>query len=157
VGPRAARLHVRYLGARGGRTSWPVLAIHAPPGLGRGRRRSDTAAETPAAWSRAEAVDEFPELGAIDLARSNDRFYLMFAPDPRELRRYAFAQAAEAAVMAYPAEAVVWMRLVNQLDRSGDRIARESRPFDPADYMRASYLKEQGDGFEAENAAAAAR
>jgi len=125
--------------------------------LAEGWRRSDAAAETPAAWSRAEAVDEFPELGAIDLARSNDRFYLMFAPDPRELRRYAFAQAAEAAVMAHPAEAVVWMRLVNQLDRSGDRIARESRPFDPADYMRASYLKEQGDGFEAENAAAAAR
>jgi len=123
--------------------------------LAEGWRRSDTAPESPAAWSRAEAVDQFPELGAIDQARSNEQFYLMFAPNPEELRRYAFARAAEAAVMAHPAEAVVWMRLVNQLDRSGDRITREARPLDPADYVRASYLKELSDEVEAAKAAAA--
>lgn len=91
--------------------------------------------------SREDAVEQFPELAEVEAATSNDAFFLLFDPNQRDLRRYAFRHAAEAAALGRPAEAVVWMRLVQMLDRTGERIDREARPFREQDYLRAAYLR----------------
>tara|TARA_R110002167_G_scaffold37267_8_gene116866 strand:+ start:186 stop:740 length:555 start_codon:yes stop_codon:yes gene_type:complete len=118
-----------------------------------GWRRADQSAvtlTTPPPWnrgplSRDEAVEQFPELAEVDEAASNDTFFLLFDPDQKSLRRFAFRHAAESAAFCRPAEAVVWMRLVQMLDRSGDQIDGESRPFRDVDYLRAAYLRRLGD------------
>jgi len=114
-----------------------------------GWRRADQAAvvlESPPPWNRGpltreEAVSQFPELAEVDEAVSNDRFFLLFDPDQKDLRRYAFRHAAESAALGRPAEAVVWMRLVQMLDRTGEQLDREARPFREQDYLRAAYLR----------------
>lgn len=113
-----------------------------------GWRRADRMVpefDEPPAWNtgsltRDEAIEIFPELAEVEQAVSHDRFYLLIDPDQKHLRRFAFRQAAEAAALSRPAEAVVWMRLVQSLERTGDRIEREGRPFREQDYLRASFL-----------------
>jgi hypothetical protein len=113
-----------------------------------GWRRTDRTAividDTPP-WNRGcltreDAIERFPELADVEQALTNDRFDLLFDPEPAHLRRFAFRQAAEAAALSRPAEAVVWMRLVQSLERTGDRIQIERRPFREQDYLRASFL-----------------
>lgn len=91
--------------------------------------------------SREEAIADFPELGEVETATSIERFQLMFDPTQTHLRRSAFCQAAEAAALSRPAEALVWMRLVQSLERTGERIEIEGRPFRQQDYFRAAYHK----------------
>ncbi|HZW16564.1 MAG TPA: hypothetical protein VFF66_09965 [Brevundimonas sp.] len=113
-----------------------------------GWRRADRMApgfDEPPAWNtgpltREDAIEILPELAEVEQALTHDRFILLFDPDQRQLRRFAFRQAAEAAALSRPAEAVVWMRLVQSLERTGDRIESEGRPFRKQDYMRASIL-----------------
>lgn len=114
-----------------------------------GWRRTDrTAIEIgdPPPWnlgclSRDEAIERFPELAEVEQAQSNDVFDLLFDPAPANLRRFAFRQAATAAALSRPAEAVVWMRLVQSLERAGETIEQEARPFREQDYLRAAYLR----------------
>lgn len=90
--------------------------------------------------TREEAIERFPELAEVDRARSDDVFDLLFDPDQAHLRLFAFRQAAEAAALSRPAEAVVWMRLFQSLDRASDTIDRDRRPFRRQDYIRASHI-----------------
>lgn len=129
--------------------SAPCVAVRRPKaGVAPTRRSSPSKARPP--WNRGpltreEAVGQFPELAEVDEAVSNDRFYLLFDPDPKDLRRYAFRHAAECAALGRPAEAVVWMRLVQMLDRTGEQLDREARPFREQDYLRAAYLRRLGE------------
>ena len=82
---------------------------------------------------REEMLERFPELGEVEQAEFNARFSLLIEPDQKALRRFAFRQAAEA---------VVWMRLVQTLEQTGDRIDREAGRFRQEDRMRAAYLRE---------------
>ncbi len=118
-----------------------------------GWRRTDRTTigmeETPP-WSqgcltRDEAVERFPELAEVEHARTDEVFDLLFDPEPAHLRRFAFRQAAEAAALARPAEAVVWMRLFQALERSGETVDRDARPFRRQDYLRASYISRIND------------
>ncbi len=110
------------------RADQPVPELDDPPPWNRG------------SLTREEAIQVFPELAEVEQAICSDRFLLLFDPDQRHLRRFAFRQAAECAALSRPAEAVVWMRLVQSLERTGDRIESESRPFREQDYLRAAYL-----------------
>lgn len=110
------------------RTDRPTVGLDQPPPWNRG------------SLSREEAIEAFPELAEVEQAISNDRFLLLFDPDQKHLRRFAFRRAAEAAALSRPAEAVVWMRLVQSLERTGERIDVEARPFLEQDYFRAAYL-----------------
>ncbi len=94
--------------------------------------------------SREEAIERDPELEEIKNAEGSDRFFLMFDPTPRDLRRFAFRQASESAAVDKPQQAVAWMRLVALIDRCGDRVDEESRPFREIDYLRAAYLRRLG-------------
>ena len=92
--------------------------------------------------SRAEMIERFPELAEVEAAEFSERFNLLIEPDQTSLRRFAFKQAAEAAAMSRPAEALVWMRLAQTLERAGDRIDREAGRFREQDHIRAAYLRE---------------
>lgn len=114
-----------------------------------GWRRADGAVppfDDPPPWnrgalSREDAIEVFPELAEVEQAVTHDRFLLLFDPDQKYLRRFAFRRAAEAAALSRPAEAVVWMRLVQSLERTGERIDAEARPFREQNYLRASFLR----------------
>ena len=103
-------------------------------------RRSGPA--SPPSLSREEMIERCPELAVVEQAAFDDRFGLLINPDQKKLRRYAFKQAAEAAAAARPAEAVLWMRLVQTLERTGDRIDSEAAPFREQDHIRAAWLRE---------------
>lgn len=113
-----------------------------------GWRRADRMApefDDPPPWNtgaltREDAIEIFPELAEVEQASCHDQFLLLVDPDQRHLRRFAFRKAAESAALSRPAEAVVWMRLVQSLERTGDRIESEGRPFRDQDYLRASFL-----------------
>ncbi|WP_339933132.1 hypothetical protein [uncultured Brevundimonas sp.] len=112
--------------------------------------QSPVVLEPPPPWnrdtlSREEAIERFPELAEVEAAASNDAFFLLFDPDQKDLRRYAFRHAAESAAFGRPAEAVVWMRLVQMLDRTGEQTDRLGRPFREEDYLRAAYLRRLGE------------
>jgi len=92
--------------------------------------------------SREEMIERCPQLEEVEQAAFNDRFHLLIEHDQKKLRRYAFKQAAEAAAQSRPAEALVWMRLVQALERTGDRIDREAGRFREQDHIRAAYLRE---------------
>lgn len=119
----------RAAGAGWRRADRPTVVLDGPPPWNRG------------ALTREDAIEVFPELAEVEQAVMNDRFLLLFDPDQKHLRRFAFRQAAEAAALSRPAEAVVWMRLVQTLERTGDRIDVEARPFREQDYLRASFLR----------------
>lgn len=91
--------------------------------------------------SRKELVEQCPELEEVEQEMFSARFDLLIEPDQKNLRRFAFQQAAEAAAMSRPAEAVVWMRLVQALENTGDRIDREAGRLREQDYIRAAYLR----------------
>ena len=92
--------------------------------------------------SREKLIDQCPGLEEVEQVTFAARFNLLIDPDQKALRRFAFKQAAEAAAMSRPAEAVLWMRLVQTLERTGDRIEREAGRFQEQDFMRAAWLQE---------------
>lgn len=94
-----------------------------------------------ASWSRQKGLEHFPELEGVEQESLAARFELLVDPDQQNFRRFAFRQAAEAAAMSRPAEAVTWMRLVQTLERTGDRIDREAGRFREQDYIRAACLQ----------------
>jgi hypothetical protein len=114
-----------------------------------GWRREDletVALDSPPPWSfrpheKAEVLDQNPELQEVTAARESEQFFLLFNPEPGNLRQFAFRRAAEAAATDAPQQAVVWMRLAQLVDRCGDRIAREARHFSDLDMLRAAYLR----------------
>lgn len=85
-----------------------------------------------------ELVDS-PHMQPVHTARQTAKIELLMAPDSIALRLFAFRQAAECAAMDLPGQAIQWMRLVQQLDRSGDRVDREDATFPEADHLRATY------------------
>jgi len=115
-----------------------------------GWRRCDrTVRVEPASWRRGfldarTAAVRHPEFAEIEEANSIDAAVLLFAPDQSHLRLFAFRRAAEAAAMGRPSEAVVWMRLVHSLDRSGDRIDEELAPMREIDLLRTALLRRAG-------------
>ncbi len=115
-----------------------------------GWRRCDrTVRVEPCSWRRGfldakTAAARHPEFAEIEEANSIDAAILLFAPDQRHLRLFAFRRAAEAAAMGRPSEAVVWMRLVHSLDRSGDRIDDELAPLSEVDLIRTALLRRAG-------------
>ncbi|ADK99436.1 hypothetical protein [Brevundimonas subvibrioides] len=118
-----------------------------------GWRRADAptpSLATPPAWlrppvSREEALARDPDLAEVDAAEGGDRIGLLFDPDPRHLRLFAFRQASEAAAMDRPVQAVSWMRLAQIVDRCGDRIEADGRPLREVDHLRAAYLRRLGE------------
>ncbi|NJC40382.1 hypothetical protein GGQ87_000640 [Brevundimonas alba] len=110
-----------------------------------GWRRADQPAPEFDAWTaggltREAAIEQFPELADVERAVCDDQVRLLIDPDQKHLRQFAFRRAAEAAALSKPAEAVVWMRLVQSLEQTGDRIDSEGRPFRRQDYLRAAIL-----------------
>jgi hypothetical protein len=107
----------------------------------------DAASLRPPPWwlrpplSRTEVSERRPEFAEIEQAEGADRFFLLFQAEPASLRRFAFRQAAEQAVMDRPQQAVAWMRLVQLVDRCGDRVEREAQAFRDIDHLRAAYLR----------------
>ncbi len=91
--------------------------------------------------SKSEVGELRPEFAEIEEAEGSDRFFLLFNAEPASLRRFAFRQAAEQAVMDRPQQAVAWMRLVQLVDRCGDRVEREAHAFRDIDHLRAAYLR----------------
>jgi len=128
------------------RYGWSERTIRRRAAL-EGWRRADrtaAAADFPlwaAAPDRDEELGDRPELAEAEALRSAENFALLFGPTAVEMRAIAFRRSAEAAAMGHPAEAVVWMRLVQQLDRTGDRLDRERRAFSQTDYVRAAYIE----------------
>ena len=87
----------------------------------------------------------FPEFAEVQEATAVDAALLLFTPDQRYLRQFAFKRAAECAAMDRASEAVVWMRLVQQLDRSGARIENEAIDASEADMLRVALLRRMSD------------
>lgn len=103
----------------------------------------------PPAWlrppmSREEALARDPDLAEVDAAEGADRMGLLFDPDPRHLRLFAFRQASEAAAMDRPVQAVSWMRLAQIVDRCGARIEADEHALREVDHLRAAYLRRLG-------------
>lgn len=119
-----------------------------------GWRRADVEVLSPGdapVWARgltkAQLIDLHPELADIETARANETFQLLFEPSAVELRRFAFRRAAELAATDSPRQALVWMRLVQMLDRPGDRIDRENSVFTPVDHLRSAFLRRMAEDF----------
>ncbi len=74
-------------------------------------------------------------------ARHREQFDLVSAPDAATLRLFAFRRAAEFAAMDHPLKATLWMRLVQQLDRVGDRLDQDDALMPHVDYLRSVFLK----------------
>ncbi len=90
--------------------------------------------------SKDEEMEIDPALEEVDEAESTSRFGLLFNPKPRNLRRFAFRQAAENAAVDRPQQAVAWMRLCQLVDRCGDGLDSDAAAFRDVDYVRAAYL-----------------
>lgn len=119
----------------------PVRTIRRRAAI-EGWRRADQAQDAvPPTWPDREGeIEETPELVEAEAMRTAETFALLFAPTAEEMRGIAFRRSAEAAAMDRPAEAVVWMRLVQQLDRVGDRVDAERRAFTNTDRLRAAFI-----------------
>jgi len=94
-------------------------------------------------FSRQGTIEQVPELADVEQAAFTDRFNLLVNPDQKSLRRFAFEQAAEAAALSRPAESLVWMRLVQSLERTGDRIEWEAPGFRDQDLIRAAAFRHE--------------
>lgn len=111
-----------------------------------GWRRSDTKErQALPEWrhrmkAQYEACKDDTMLDFVREAHRSGQFDLLHAPDATTLRLFAFRQAAECAAMGHPGEAVVWMRLVNQLERSGARLDHDCEAFSEADQLRSAFL-----------------
>ena len=90
--------------------------------------------------TKAEEIERTPALEEVEDAEAISRFGLVFNPEPQDLRRFAFRQAAENAAMDRPQQAVAWMRLVQLTDRCGARLELDGSAFRDIDYLRAAYL-----------------
>jgi transposase-like protein len=97
--------------------------------------------------TRAEAIEKDGALEEVDEAEATARFGLLFDPEPRTLRRFAFRRASESAALDRPQQAVAWMRLAQLVDRCGDRIDQEAHPFRDIDQVRAAYLRRLNEEF----------
>ena len=100
----------------------------------------------PPPWMRGpltkdNEIEIDPALGEIDEAETTSRFGLLFNPDPRSLRRFAFRQAAENAAVDRPQIAVAWMRLVQLTERCQFRLDNDASAFRDVDHVRAAYLQ----------------
>ncbi len=87
----------------------------------------------------AAALDD-PSLELVREAHRSGQLDLLAAPDSTTLRLFAFRQAAECAAMGHPGQAVVWMRLVQQVERCGERLDHECSAFSEADLLRSVLL-----------------
>lgn len=111
-----------------------------------GWRRSDTKVQQALPeWrhrmkAQYEACKNDTMLDFVREAHRSGQFDLLHAPDATTLRLFAFRHAAECAAMGHPGEAVVWMRLVNQLERSGARLDHDCEAFSEADQLRSAFL-----------------
>ena len=92
-----------------------------------------------------EACKNDPMLDFVREAHQSGQLDLLTAPDSTTLRLFAFRQAAECAAMGHPGQAVVWMRLVNQLERSGARLDHDCNAFSEADRLRSALLEGMAD------------
>ncbi|NBW09280.1 MAG: hypothetical protein EBR82_14775 [Caulobacteraceae bacterium] len=120
-----------------------------------GWRRADISVPSPRdapIWGRgltkAQLIELHPELADIEEVRADEVFQLLFEPTAVELRRFAFRRAAELAATDSPRQALLWMRLVQMLDRPGDRIDEEAAAFTPVDHLRAAFLRRIGEDFD---------
>ena len=91
--------------------------------------------------TKVEEIERDPTLDEVDEAETISRFGLMFSPDARQMRLFAFRQASEHAAMNQPQQAVAWMRLVQLAERCGGRLDQDSSDFREIDYLRAAYLE----------------
>lgn len=91
--------------------------------------------------AKGDAGRDDPVLQLVAEAHRDAQFDLLAAPDSTTLRLFAFRRAAECAAMGHPGQAVVWMRLVQQLDRSGERLDHNVQAFPEADMIRAILLQ----------------
>jgi len=106
--------------------------------------------------TKEEEMAQDPALEEVDEAETTSRFGLLFNPDPRTMRRFAFRQAAENAAVDRPQQAVVWMRLAQLATRCADNLESDASAFRGIDYVRASYLHRLGEEFDAGRADALA-
>lgn len=150
AGEPASLLAERY--AISERTIRRRAAIHG----WRRRDRDSDAGST--AGLRARSIDEViadhPTLKPIAEINTEDMANLLLTPDPHLLRRFAFKRAAEEAAQDRPAGCLAWMRIVQAMDRSGERITREDWHFSTADRIRASFL-EAAENYERSSGASA--
>lgn len=111
-----------------------------------GWRRSDTEPrQALPEWrhrmkAQYQAALEDPSLELVREAHRSGQLDLLAAPDSTTMRLFAFRQAAECAAMGHPAQAVVWMRLVQQVERCGERLDHECSAFSEADLLRSALL-----------------
>lgn len=110
------------------RTPLPRAELGAPPPWMAGPR------------TKAQEMERNPALEEVEDAETISRFGLVFNPEPQDMRRFAFRQAAENAAMDRPQQAVAWMRLVQLADRCGARLEQDGSAFRDIDYLRAAYL-----------------
>ncbi len=101
----------------------------------------ETAPWMPRRRAKVEEIERDPTLDEVDEAETISRFGLLFSPDARQLRLFAFRQASEHAAMNQPQQAVAWMRLVQLAERCGGRLDEDSSDFREIDYLRAAYLE----------------
>lgn len=113
-----------------------------------GWRRADfmpSRLSPPPPWMRGpltkdDEIEIDPALEEVDEAETTSRFGLLFNPEPRSLRRFAFRQAAENAAVDRPQLAVAWMRLVQLTERCQHRLDHDASAFRDIDHVRAAYL-----------------
>ncbi len=91
--------------------------------------------------TKEEEMEIDPALEEVDEAESVSRFALLFNPNARSLRRFAFRQAAENAAVDRPQQAVSWMRLVQLVNNAACRLESDSSAFRDIDHVRAAYLR----------------
>lgn len=100
-------------------------------------RRQDDVLERRRAAARVVG-DEMLEVMTDEGA---EEFGLLFEPRPHILRRFAFRKAAEEAAMGRPQQSLVWIRVLERMERCGERIDAEGELFHDVDHLRAAYLR----------------
>ena len=70
-----------------------------------------------------------------------EEFALLFEPRPHILRRFAFRKASEEAAMGRPQQSLAWIRVLERMERCGERIDAEGELFHDVDHLRAAYLR----------------
>lgn len=90
--------------------------------------------------TKDEEIEIDPALAEVDEAETVSRFALLFNPNARSLRNFAFRHAAESAAVDRPQQAVAWMRLVQLVNNTAVRLETDSSAFRDIDHLRAAYL-----------------
>ncbi|WP_428149407.1 hypothetical protein [Brevundimonas sp.] len=91
--------------------------------------------------TKDEEIEFDPALAEVDEAETVSRFGLLFNPDARSLRRFAFRQAAENAAVDRPQQAMTWMKLVQLVNSCDLRLESGASAFRDIDHVRAAYLR----------------